>query len=83
LTETKTPTAPQFTLVPPHTPSPDDDDLLTYREAGAMLRVSERTIWAMCNGRKAVIPVVKIGAKRFIRKGEVLTFIRGGGTVVP
>jgi excisionase family DNA binding protein len=50
-------------------------DLLTYKEAAKVLRVSERTMHTLAHTQRA-IPVVKIGCKRFITRGDVFEFIR-------
>ena len=51
------------------------EKLLTYREAGKVLRVSDRTVWALCHQSK-VLPVVRIGRKCFVLLADVVAYIR-------
>jgi excisionase family DNA binding protein len=48
--------------------------LLTYGEAAGLLRVCVRTVHTLI--KQGEMPVVKIGCRRFITKGDVYNFIQ-------
>lgn len=52
----------------------DPDSLLSYRQAAALLGVSERTIWSVAQAGE--IPIIRIGRCVRFRRAAVIDWIR-------
>ena len=52
----------------------DPDSLLSYRQAAALLGVSERTIWSVAQAGE--IPTIRIGRCVRFRRAAVIDWIR-------
>ena len=53
--------------------SRDPDALLTYKEAGALLRVGRTKLTQLV--KKGVVPVVRIGSSVYFRRASLLAWI--------
>ena len=51
----------------------DPDALLTYKEAGALLRVGRTKLTQLV--KKGVVPVVRIGSSVYFRRASLLAWI--------
>ena len=79
MTDTERAEAMDFLTLPHHEPC-EPDRLLTFKEAGAMLSVHEKTIWGMV--RRRILNVVSITARaRRVRLSEIRKLMTDGISV--